>query len=234
MIALGRTDPGKVRPSNQDALLETAGPYALFAVADGMGGHRGGNIASAMAVDCLSEIDTRTPPEEEALKAAFERANRLIWERQLRERNLAGMGTTLTALWEGETYVVLGHVGDSRAYLLREGALRQVSLDHSLVGELMRTGMLAPEDARSYPYRNIVTRAVGTEQTLESDFTRLDKKPGYRWLLCSDGLTEYALPEAIIEAMALPLHDAAEKLMALALYGGGRDNITLLLLEVTR
>lgn len=101
MIALGRTDPGKVRPSNQDALLETAGPYALFAVADGMGGHRGGNIASAMAVDCLSEIDTRTPPEEEALKAAFERANRLIWERQLRERNLAGMGTTLTALWGG-------------------------------------------------------------------------------------------------------------------------------------
>ena len=232
MIALGRTDPGKVRPSNQDALLETAGPYALLAVADGMGGHRGGNIASAMAVDCLSEIDTRTPPEEEALKAAFERANRLIWERQLRERNLAGMGTTLTALWEGETYVVLGHVGDSRAYLLREGALRQVSLDHSLVGELMRTGMLAPEDAHSYPYRNIVTRAVGTEQTLESDITRLDKKPGDRWLLCSDGLTEYALPEAIIEAMALPLHDAAEQLMALALSGGGRDNITLLLLEV--
>ena len=232
MIALGRTDPGKVRPSNQDALLETAGPYALFAVADGMAGHRGGNIASAMAVDCLSEIDTRTPPEEEALKAAFERANRLIWERQLRERNLAGMGTTLTALWEGETYVVLGHVGDSRAYLLREGALRQVSLDHSLVGELMRTGMLAPEDAHSYPYRNIVTRAVGTEQTLESDITRLDKKPGDRWLLCSDGLTEYALPEAIIEAMALPLHDAAEQLMALALSGGGRDNITLLLLEV--
>lgn len=92
-----------------------------------MGGHRGGNIASAMAVDCLSEIDTRTPPEEEALKAAFERANRLIWERQLRGI-WQGWGTTLTALWEGETYVVLGHVGDSRAYLLREGALRQVSL----------------------------------------------------------------------------------------------------------
>lgn len=232
MIALSRTDPGRVRPSNQDALLETAGPYALFAVADGMGGHRGGNIASAMAVDCLSEIDTQSPPDEAVLKAAFERANRLIWERQLGDGNLSGMGTTLTALWEGDAYVILGHVGDSRAYLYRERALRQVSADHSLVGELMRTGMLAPEDAYSYPYRNIVTRAVGTEQAIESDITRVDKKPGDRWLLCSDGLTEYALPEAIMKAMALPLHDAAEQLMALALSGGGRDNITLLLLEV--
>ncbi|NLG57040.1 MAG: Stp1/IreP family PP2C-type Ser/Thr phosphatase [Clostridiales bacterium] len=232
MIAISRTDPGKVRPSNQDALLQTAGPYALFAVADGMGGHRGGNIASAMAVDCLSEIDNQSPPEEEALKAAFDRANRLIWERQRQDENLSGMGTTLTALWEGADYVLLGHVGDSRAYLYRDGVLRQMSADHSLVGELLRSGMLNSEDARTYPYRNIVTRAVGTDQALESDIARVDKLPGDRWLLCSDGLTEYASQEAITRAMALALSEAAEQLMALALSGGGRDNITLMFLEV--
>ena len=231
MIALGRTDTGKVRPSNQDALLETKGPYAVFAVADGMGGHRGGNVASAMAVDCLSEINTRQPPEEEAFRAVFDRANRLIWERQRRDLSLSGMGTTLTALWEGEEHVLLGHVGDSRAYLLRDGVLRQVSADHSLVGNCCAAGLSA-EDARTYPYRNIVTRAVGTDERLESDITRVDKKPGDRWLLCSDGLTEYAGADDISAAMRLPLHEAAEQLMALALSGGGRDNITMLLLEV--
>ncbi len=234
MIALGRTDTGKVRPSNQDALLETAGPYPVFAVADGMGGHRGGNIASAMAVDCLSEIDTQQHPDEAKLKAAFDRANRLIWERQRRDMSLSGMGTTLTALWEGDDHVLLGHVGDSRAYLFREGTLRQVSADHSLVGELMRTGVLSAEDARTYPYRNIVTRAVGTDQALESDIAREDKRPGDRWMLCSDGLTEYADGEAIAQALRLPLDEAAEQLMALALSGGGRDNITMLLLEVPK
>ncbi len=234
MIALGRTDTGKVRPSNQDALLETTGPYAVFAVADGMGGHRGGNVASAMAVDCLSEIDTRQCPDEEKLKAAFDRANRLIWERQRRDMSLSGMGTTLTALWEGDDHVLLGHVGDSRAYLFRDGTLRQVSDDHSLVGELMRTGVLSPEDARTYPYRNIVTRAVGTDEKLKSDILRADKKPGDRWLLCSDGLTEYADGESIALALSLPLPEAAEQLMQRALAGGGRDNITMLILEVPK
>jgi serine/threonine protein phosphatase PrpC len=232
VIALGRTDTGKVRPSNQDALLQTEGPYAVFAVADGMGGHRGGNIASAMAVDCLSEIDTRQPPNEAALKAAFDRANRLIWERQREDMSLSGMGTTLTALWEGDKHVLLGHVGDSRAYLFREGALSQVSADHSLVGELLRSGVLSAEDARTYPYRNIVTRAVGTDKKLNSDILRMDKKPGDRWLLCSDGLTEYADHEAITLALTKPLPEAAEQLMALALSSGGRDNITMLFLEV--
>ncbi len=234
MIALGRTDTGKVRPSNQDALLKTEGPFAVYAVADGMGGHRGGNIASAMAVDCLSEIDTHKAPDESALRAAFNRANRLIWERQRGDISLSGMGTTLTALWEGDDHVLLGHVGDSRAYLFREGALSQVSADHSLVGELLRSGVLSAEDARTYPYRNIVTRAVGTDEKLESDIIKTEKKPGDRWLLCSDGLTEYADSEAIASAMSLPLPEAAEQMMALALSSGGRDNITMLLLEVPR
>lgn len=234
MIALGRTDTGKVRPSNQDALLETTGPFAVYAVADGMGGHRGGNIASAMAVDCLSEIDTKQPPDESLLKAAFDRANRLIWERQLNDMSLSGMGTTLTAIWEGETHVLLCHVGDSRAYLFRDGALSQVSADHSLVGELQRSGVLSAEDAKTYPYRNIVTRAVGTDQALDSDITRMEKMPGDRWLLCSDGLTEYADDDAIAGAMQLPQIEAAEQLMALALSGGGRDNITMLFLEVPK
>lgn len=232
MISLGRTHVGKVRPNNQDALLENQGLFPVYAVADGMGGHRGGNIASAMAVDCISEIDPGNPPDEGMLKAAFDRTNRLIWERQLKDLSLSGMGTTLTVLWEGEDHVLVGHVGDSRAYLYRDGSLKQVTEDHSLVGELVRSGVLSPEDALSYPYRNIVTRAVGTDQSLDSDITRVAKQPGDKWLLCSDGLTDYADTEDILQAMQLPLQEAADRLLAFALIEGGRDNITLLFLEV--
>ena len=197
MIALGRTDTGKVRPSNQDALLETTGPYAVFAVADGMGGHRGGNVASAMAVDCLSEIDTRQCPDEEKLKAAFDRANRLIWERQRRDMSLSGMGTTLTALWEGDDHVLLGHVGDSRAYLFRDGTLRQVSDDHSLVGELLALGEITADkyDALVLPGGTINPDHLRREQAaLEfiRDFWTQDKVVAAichaPWLLAETGI----------------------------------------------
>ncbi len=232
MITAIRTHTGKIRKSNQDSLLAVSGVFPLYAVADGMGGHRGGNVASAMAVACLSEMDLSLPPDKDLLNAAVLLANALIWKRQRSDFGLSGMGTTLTALWEGPEYVILAHVGDSRAYLYRGGMLTQKTSDHSLVGELLRSGAITPEMARNYPYRNIVTRAVGTDETLECDLIRADKLPLDRWLLCSDGLTEYATKENLILAMQMPLEAAADNLLQLALDGGGRDNITLILLEV--
>ena len=232
MIAVSRTHQGKVRLSNQDSLLIRQGPFSLYAVADGMGGHRGGNVASAMAVTALNHVNLLDEPQESALLDAVNQANAAIWEHQLRDLSLSGMGTTLTVLWEGTETLLIAHVGDSRAYRFLNGELTQVTMDHSLVGELLRSGAITAEMARRYPYRNIVTRAVGTDAAVQTDIYRLSKLPGSRWLLCSDGLTEYALPQQLIGALNLPLEQAADELMSIALEGGGRDNITLIILEV--
>lgn len=232
MIAVSRTHQGKVRLSNQDSLLIRQGPFSLYAVADGMGGHRGGNVASAMAVTALNHVNLLDEPQESALLAAVNQANAAIWEHQLRDLSLSGMGTTLTVLWEGTETLLIAHVGDSRAYHFFDGELTQVTMDHSLVGELLRSGAITAEMARRYPYRNIVTRAVGTDAAVQTDIHRLSKLPGSRWLLCSDGLTEYALPQQLTGALTLPLEQAADELMSIALEGGGRDNITLIILEV--
>ena len=232
MIAVSRTHQGKVRLSNQDSLLIRQGPFSLYAVADGMGGHRGGNVASAMAVTALNHVNLLDEPQESALLDAVNQANAAIWEHQLRDLSLSGMGTTLTVLWEGTETLLIAHVGDSRAYRFLNGELTQVTMDHSLVGELLRSGAITAEMARKYPYRNIVTRAVGTDAAVQTDIYRLSKLPGSRWLLCSDGLTEYALPQQLVGALNLPLEQAADELMSIALEGGGRDNITLIILEV--
>ncbi|NLW20106.1 MAG: Stp1/IreP family PP2C-type Ser/Thr phosphatase [Clostridiales bacterium] len=232
MIAVLRTHQGKVRANNQDSLLARDGKHPLYVVADGMGGHLGGNVASAMAVEVLAGLDLNQPPAEAVLKQAFMKANTSIWERQLQDLSLSGMGTTLTAIWEDQAEILLAHVGDSRAYCLRQSQLHQISTDHSLVGELLRSGAITAQMARNYPYRNIVTRAVGTDATLQPDLLRYPKQPGWRYLICSDGLTEYADTEQLARGMALPLEEAADVLLAIALDGGGRDNITLILLEV--
>lgn len=228
-----RSHQGKVRISNQDALLTREGVTSLFAVADGMGGHRGGNVASAMAIACLHELNLNLQPEEAEFLKVVNNANSSIWERQFNDVSLSGMGTTLTALWEGKDSLLLAHVGDSRAYCLAGGVLTQVTTDHSLVGELLRSGAITPEMARNYPYRNIVTRAVGTDGSLLTDFVWHPRQAGNRWLLCTDGLTEYANSEQIAHMMGLALDEGADKLMNLAMEGGGRDNITLILLEVS-
>ena len=232
MIAVSRTHQGKVRLNNQDSFLIRQGPFSLYAVADGMGGHRGGNVASAMAVTALNHVNLLDEPQESALLNAVNQANAAIWEHQLRDLSLSGMGTTLTVLWEGTETLLIAHVGDSRAYSFFDGVLTQVTMDHSLVGELLRSGAITAEMARKYPYRNIVTRAVGTDAAVQTDIYRLSKLPGSRWLLCSDGLTEYALPQQLVGALNLPLEQAADELMSIALEGGGRDNITLIILEV--
>lgn len=234
MNAVWRTDIGKIRSSNQDSLLVLKDSYPLYVVADGMGGHRGGDVASAIAVKCLKEKLSLETPGEALLREAFAHANSSIYRFQLNHEEVSGMGTTLTALWEDKEEMLIAHVGDSRAYRLRNGELQQITNDHSLVAEMLKRGELTRESAASYPYRNLITRCVGTDHHVECDFSRSDKQAGDRWLLCSDGLTEYVSDEEIEALLVQPIDQAADCFLALALDRGGKDNITLIIMEVDK
>ncbi|MBR0219226.1 MAG: Stp1/IreP family PP2C-type Ser/Thr phosphatase [Clostridia bacterium] len=234
MNAASRTHIGLVRASNQDALLLQPGKYGLYGVADGMGGHKAGDIASMMAVALVKRFFSDVKPTKEQLRKGIEEANQMIYEEQLYRSELSGMGTTLTMIWEDKERILLGHVGDSRAYLLREKTLRQVSQDHSMVAEMVRDGLITPEEARRHPYRNIITRALGTDEWVDVDVTEIEKRAGDIYLICSDGLSEY-VQEDQMQALLLEhdLEEAADLLLNLALKGGGRDNISLVIAEVT-
>ena len=233
MKAVSRTHIGNVRKSNQDALLLLPGVYGLFGVADGMGGHKAGDVASRMAVDALKDALKDQKPSEEQLRAAIEKANADIFAAQQTSADLTGMGTTVTVIWEDKRRVLLGHVGDSRAYRIRKNEITQVSLDHSMVAEMVRNGYLTEREARVHPYRNIITRALGTEENVEVDVEQLDKEAGDIYLLCSDGLSEYVQSDQMLKVIRRnTLEKAADILLNLALDGGGRDNISLVLAEV--
>ncbi len=228
---VSRTHIGHVRASNQDALLIQKN---LYGVADGMGGHKAGDIASRMAVLMLGRVLEDAVPSEYLLRAGIEEINALVYERQMEDEALSGMGTTITVLWEGSDFVLLGHVGDSRAYLRRRGTLSQISQDHSMVGEMVRQGVITKQMAERHPYRNIITKAIGTDQTVEPDILRLEKHPGDQWLLCTDGLTGYVRDDEIAMALErLSLDDAADVLLQQALDAGGGDNVSFVLTEVT-
>ncbi|MER2053654.1 MAG: Stp1/IreP family PP2C-type Ser/Thr phosphatase [Clostridia bacterium] len=223
-----RTDVGRVRKSNQDALIIGEG---IAGVADGMGGHNGGEIASGETRDgILRDLQGKTP-DRQVLEEAVKKVNLEVWERQEKDAALTGMGTTLTLLWPGEKEMLIAQVGDSRAYLIRDGKMRQVTEDHSLVGDMVRRGVLTEEQAACHPMRNYITRAVGTEDAIEVDLYCEERKKGDRWLICSDGLysqiTKTALEEA---AQTEDPETAADRLLQAALEGGGKDNITLILM----
>lgn len=227
-----RSHVGLVMQTNQDAYLHKEGLFPVYAVADGMGGHRGGAVASATAIKALTKF-LDGPPCREVLAFAFSRANQIIYEKQLSDDSLRGMGTTLTCLWEGQKDFFLAHVGDSRCYLMREGRLFLQSTDHSVVGDLLRKGLISEESAAVYPYRNVITRAVGTQRRVKVDYLCWDKKPGDRILLCSDGLTEYVKDEALNDILLMDnLEEGADRLLQYALQLGGHDNITLIFGEV--
>ena len=158
--------------------------------------------------------------------------NTVLWEQQLENPALNGMGTTLTVLWPSPGRMILAQVGDSRAYLLRDGELRQMTSDHSLVADMVRRGVLTEEQAACHPMRNYITRAVGTEETLEVDVTRVERQKGDRWLLCSDGLYGSLARDQMAEMLSRENpEEAANALLEAALEAGGRDNITLLILD---
>jgi protein phosphatase len=231
--AAGVTDPGRRRLRNEDAFICEP---PLFAVADGMGGARAGEIAAGLAAAALEEAGSETRGEE-GVVALITEANRRIWERALNDPKTAGMGTTVTAaLVDAASGTVgIGHVGDSRAYLLRGGALEQLTTDHSLVAELVQSGVLTPEEAERHPQRSAITRALGTEPSVEVDAFTIQAEPGDLFLLCSDGLpvmvADYDM-SAAIEAAGRDPARAAEALVAAANARGGEDNVTVVLFEM--
>jgi PPM family protein phosphatase len=228
----GRTDPGRVRRRNEDAFVLDP---PLFAVADGMGGAQAGEVASRLAAAAFREYHEadRLAPDER-LQAIIQEANRRIYDRARADSDVSGMGTTVTAALLTGGRLTLGHVGDSRAYRIRDGDLEQLTEDHSLVGDLMRSGRLTPEEADSHPQRSVITRALGTDPEVSIDTITVDAEPGDLFLLCSDGLTTMVTDEDIlgILAAAPTLDDAARELVRAANTGGGEDNVTVVLFRV--
>ena len=228
----GVTQTGNVRRSNEDSYLMRS---PLFMVADGMGGAQAGEIASRMCAEAFGAADLLRGAPAEVLRETIQTANRRIFERSRSDPDVAGMGTTVTAAFmdDGGT-IAFAHVGDSRAYLLRDGSLQRLSDDHSLVGELVRKGELSETDAERHPQRSVITRALGTDESVEVDSFSVRAQDGDVFLLCSDGLNTM-VPEATI-ADILAGDGAAAKLardlVRAALAGGGEDNVTAIVFRV--
>jgi protein phosphatase len=234
--AFGVTDKGRVRPHNEDALL-VAPDAGVFAVADGMGGHAAGEVASRIAIEAVDELlahENKLPDDVPArLKRIIQEANRRIAERIQKHPECAGMGTTLVLAAMSASTVWLAHVGDSRAYLLRNGTIRQLTSDHSFVNELVRLGMLTREQASRDPRRNVVTRALGSDPAVAPDVIEEPCEPGDVLLLCSDGLNTMLPDDRILQAVADggDLEAACRRLVADANESGGEDNITVVLVR---
>ena len=230
MAATLRTDIGKLRKQNEDAAWVDEA-RAVFAVADGMGGHLAGEVASRMAIEAVQRMARENErPGIAALREAVACAHETILTHAQDHIECAGMGTTLSVLWLGENYAYIAHVGDSRIYRLREGSLTQITQDHSLVEELVRAGLITREQARTHPRRNIITRALGTHGENEPDLLVTDVQDGDVFLLCTDGLTGMVPDDEIERTLRdCGIEAAADRLLALALDAGGRDNVTLIL-----
>jgi protein phosphatase len=223
------SDTGRVRHHNEDRSL--ASPRVL-AVADGMGGAKAGEVAAQMAVDTVGRLTA--PVRAEDVRGAVERANRAIRRLASGDADKLGMGTTLTAAMLDDGRLDVVHVGDSRAYLWRDGSLRQVTEDHSVVAELVRRGSITAEEAESHPHRNVITRALGAEPQVDADVVSTDMQVGDVVLLCSDGLSSY-VPQATIAAVlagSATLDAAARGLVERANAAGGIDNVTVVLARV--
>ena len=235
-MSLGRTaavsDTGRKRRHNEDTyVLEPP----VFAVVDGMGGAKAGEVASELAAEALREESRDGGSGEDAVESLIQEANRRVYQRATEDASTSGMGTTLTVALVEDDRVRFGHVGDSRAYLIRDGELIQLTEDHSLVGELVRSGKLAPEDAESHPQRSVITRALGTDPDVDVDTFTKEARPGDIFVLCSDGLYSMVGNSTILEIVERNRRDlnaAARALIAAANRAGGDDNITVVAFEI--
>lgn len=227
------TDTGRRREVNQDAVFAS---YPLFVVADGMGGHVGGEIASASAIERLRAVAESGTVTPKTIEKALAHAVKDIASHP--EATDDGTGTTVTGVFldtsgDAPHWVTL-NIGDSRVYLVRDGAIVQITTDHSVVQELVAAGRLSPEEAENHPYGNVITRAVGPSDGVTPDYVRLDALDGDRFVICSDGLTKELTDYGIrhfLEENADPA-DAASAMLEAALENGGRDNITIIVLDV--
>lgn len=229
-----KTDIGRVREHNEDAvaILHIAPDMDAAMVADGMGGHRGGSLASQMAIDIISDaMENDASPL--AIRAAIEKANIQIYDHGQEKEECLGMGTTLVMAVIQKERVLLANVGDSRAYHLdaQKKALKRVTTDHSLVEQLIQSGELTREEGRTFPFRNVITRAVGIEPDVMIDFFEMEWQCNDMLLLCSDGLTEYLSDETLCKKLLQnrPAQMICDELVSMAKHAGGRDNITVLL-----
>jgi PPM family protein phosphatase len=236
-VRIGRravvTDTGRRRLGNEDAYVVDP---PLFVIADGMGGARAGEIAAGLAAAAFEEAASETR-DETALESVIADANRRIWERSLADPATAGMGTTITVALVDEPggRITFGHVGDSRAYRVRDGEIEQVTTDHSLVAELVQSGVLTPEEAERHPQRSAITRAVGTEAAVEADIFTIEAEVDDLFLLCSDGLSDMLTDREMASAIATAGADpevAANALVKAANARGGEDNVTVVLFEM--
>ena len=228
-----KTDTGRRRRNNEDVYVCKP---PLFAIADGMGGAQAGEVASGLTAEVLKEYDSRAGAPEEQVQALIQEANRRVYARATEDAELSGMGTTLTLALVTQNGVVFGHVGDSRAYLLRDGNLQQVTDDHSLVAELTRAGKLSEEEAESHPQRSVITRALGTDPDVDGDVFIVETKGGDVFLLCSDGLSDMVDDQTIEKTLREHRNDldrGATELVRSANRSGGEDNITMLIFEIT-
>ncbi|PIR20337.1 MAG: protein phosphatase [Deltaproteobacteria bacterium CG11_big_fil_rev_8_21_14_0_20_47_16] len=247
MNAVGLSDVGRKREKNEDSFIVDE-KLGLAVVADGMGGHSGGEFASKIAIETVTEVlhklaidpdmtlhgKTTLRPHDHGgkLNYAIQEAGRRIFDRACKEPELKGMGTTTVALLVAEGRVYLGNVGDSRGYLLRNGVFRQLTQDHSFVGEQVRAGVISAETAKTHRMRNVITRSVGFQSEVDSDILQKTAKDGDIFLLCSDGLSnmvEDAEMKVILESS--PPADACRKLIDIANAHGGDDNITVVLVS---
>jgi serine/threonine protein phosphatase PrpC len=229
--AVQLTDTGRQREANEDSLYLGA---PLFAVADGMGGAQAGEVASHLAVEAFGDAEVDSAPPEELLRRTVQDANRRIFELAQGDASRSGMGTTLTAALVHGEEVSFAHVGDSRAYVYRDGQLRQITNDHSLVEELRRQGRLTRDQAAEHPQRSVITRALGPEPEVQVDTLTFQGRPGDIYLLCSDGLTTMLNDEDLLAILKRDgdLERTARRLVRAANDRGGRDNITVVMFRL--
>jgi protein phosphatase len=228
----GATDTGRKRRRNEDAYV-VAPP--LFCVADGMGGAQAGEVASRLAAAAVEEADPGDRSGPERVTALIQEANRRVYERASIDPEASGMGTTMTVALVEDGRVAIGHVGDSRAYLFRAGELEQLTEDHSLVNELVKSGKLSREEADQHPQRSVITRALGTDPNVDVDAFTVESQPGDLYLLCSDGLSSMLDNDQILDAIDRSRSDleaVTTSLVAAANRGGGEDNITVVAFEI--
>src|SRR5437764_10352393 len=248
--AYGLTDVGRQRQHNEDTFL-VEDEAKLFLVADGMGGHAAGEIASRIAVDSISEFIIHTKEDDgtwphaydeqyrrstNRLMAAVRMANTRVLEAMRKDARLRGMGTTVVACLGDDTTMAFAHVGDSRAYLIRDGALSRITNDHSWVFEQVQAGMLTEAEAEKHPLRNVITRALGGALSVNPDASEIDSRPGDVYLLCSDGLTGMVPEEEILKLVtenADDLETACRQLIDTANERGGLDNVTTILVKTS-
>jgi len=248
MILAGLTDIGKKRSNNQDNLVvieKKKSPLPgvdLIAVADGMGGHAGGEVASNLALVTLQEalktikknnVKNNEINLSQAIKIAMTESNLAIRHKAKENPNLTGMGTTLTVALIKDNHLILGNVGDSRGYIINDTTIRQISTDHSLVAEQVAAGLITAEEAETHPQRNIITRAIGISENVDVDIFKIELKPRDIVFLCSDGLYPLVSNEEIYQQLQIKnLNEVCKKLIDLANERGGYDNITIAIAKV--